>query len=257
MICKGVQWLGASCLKMDNLKEAIYAYQRALDLCGSTASEAMKQGLADAKAKQESEYEAIEKETSPARKHSLRRKILEEDWDIDQKHAEFHSVVHERQIEGLLLFAERMKWPYFNEARNYAEDVYANLRSGKSIQFHLQDWVVGLTLPGKWMAFKIMTALILCTPLITAQVGIARFYECGLFLPKKPYWRARTVLARVLGCLPNVISLCGWIGPCPAVGIQPALTSDPRPMHIRLKARRVAPIKSASEAEDNVIHIGG
>ena len=255
---KAWHWLGASCLKMDNLKEAIYAYQRALDLSGGNASEAMKQGLADAKAKRESEYQAVEQESSPARKHSLRMKIFEEDWDIDQRHAEFHSLVHERQIEGLLLFAERMKWPYVNEVRDYAEDVYANLRSGKSIQFHLHDWVFGLTLPGKWMAFKIMTALILCTPSITAQVGIARFYECGLVLPHKSYWRARTVLARVLGCLPNVISLCGWIGPCPAVEFQPAaLPSEAHRMHIRLKARRVAPIKSASEAEDNVIHIGG
>ena len=97
---KAWHWLGASCLKMDNLKEAIYAYQRALDLTGGTASEAMKQGLADAKAKRELEYQAIDKEINPARKHSLGMKTLEENWDIDHKHAEFHSLVHERQIEG-------------------------------------------------------------------------------------------------------------------------------------------------------------
>ncbi|KAL4872546.1 hypothetical protein BDV12DRAFT_193264 [Aspergillus spectabilis] len=36
-------------------------------------------------------------------------------------------------------------------------------------------------------------------------------------MPQTSYWRVWPVLARVLGCLPGVVSSNGWIGPCPAV----------------------------------------
>ena len=56
----------------------------------------------------------------------LWKNYLDEDWDIAFMVAELHSHVHERQVEGLLLFAERMKWPYINEVRDYTEDIYGN-----------------------------------------------------------------------------------------------------------------------------------
>jgi hypothetical protein len=51
--------------------------------------------------------------------------------------------VHEQQVDGLLFFAERMKWPYINETRDYAEDVYADLRSGDTIPMHFMIGCLG------------------------------------------------------------------------------------------------------------------
>jgi len=96
-----------------------------------------------------------------------------DDWNIFGKTLELHSLVHGRQVEGIFLFAERIKWPYINEVRDYAEDAYSSLRSGQTIPFLLHDWLFGMTLPGKWMSFKIMSVLILCTPSITADMEIA------------------------------------------------------------------------------------
>jgi tetratricopeptide (TPR) repeat protein len=247
--------LGAAEMKLENTKRAADAYQHAINLAGSDVTDLMKQGLTDAKTKMASGLEALGKGSDKAAKNKMRMKILDEEWDINGKNVEFHSHVHELQVEGLLLFAERLKWPYINEVRDFAEDVYDNLRSGRTIPFDLYDWIFGLTLPGKWMAFKIMTALILCTPSIAPDLGIALYYECGLSLPKQSYWRVRTVLGRVLGCLPRVLSLCGWIGPCPAVEFVPPLTKGNQPRHIRLKARRVAPIKCEPDSEDGMIYI--
>ena len=57
------------------------------------------------------------------------------------KSPETHSHVHQQQVDGLLHFAERMKWSYINETRDYAEDAYAKLRSGDATPIHLHDWL--------------------------------------------------------------------------------------------------------------------
>jgi len=165
-------------------------------------------------------------------------------WDIEEKLIEFHSRVHEKQTEGLLRFAEVLRWPYISEVRKYAEDVYVLLRSGnRGIDTNLFDWLYGIVLPGKWTAFKVMAALVLCTPSLTG-LGIAAHYDSGVSLSKSSYWRTRTVVGRVLGCLPGVKSVCGWIGPCPPI-------DGPCCSYIRVKARRVAPPR-----RDDVIRIG-
>ena len=113
------------------------------------------------------------------------RNFLTSIGEIFGKTSELHSHVHEQQVEGLLPFAEKMNWPYINEVRDYAEDVYANLRGGEIIDINLHDWLYGIVLPGKWFAFKLMTALILCTPTIK-EIGPALHYDDGLALPKRP-----------------------------------------------------------------------
>ncbi|KAI9812105.1 MAG: hypothetical protein M1832_000616 [Thelocarpon impressellum] len=167
----GKSWarLGIAELKLGNGKKARDAYQRAIEVAGSEITKSMEQGLANANAKNEADTNAIENEPNRAAKDVLRRKYEDQDWDIVGKVPEFHSHVHQQQVEGLLLFAERIKWPYFNEVRYYAEDVYGNLRSGLDIPVHLHDWFYGITLPGAWMSFKIMTALIQCTPSISTE----------------------------------------------------------------------------------------
>jgi hypothetical protein len=44
-----------------------------------------------------------------------------------------------------------------------------------------------------------------------------KYFDAGMSLQNVSYWRVRTVLVRVLGSLPGVKSVGGWIGPCPAV----------------------------------------
>ncbi|KAH6626043.1 prion-inhibition and propagation-domain-containing protein [Chaetomium sp. MPI-SDFR-AT-0129] len=242
--------MGMAILKQGQGKRAKKVYERALRIAGKDASPAMRKGLADAEARIKEAVKAINEEPDDEKAHNLQSAFLDEDWEMMGKTPELYSLVHEQQVEGLLHFAERIKWPYINDVRDYAEDVYSTLRSGSTINMHLHDWLYGLTLPGKWFAFKIMTALILCTPGLKDKVGIAHYFDCGLSLPTRSYWRVRTVLGRVLGCLPGVISLCGWIGPCPRVDFEPSLPAKPR--HIRIKTRRVAPIKHRPDSGDGI-----
>jgi tetratricopeptide (TPR) repeat protein len=243
--------------KLGNVKRALDVYQHAIQVAGECVTSAMQKGLEDAEANHKAKIKAIEQETDKTAKITLHNAYLDEDWDITMKVAEFHSHVHERQVEGLLLFAERMKWPYINEMRDYAEDAYGNLRSGGTMDMHLHDWLFGLTLPGKWMSFKIMAALVMCTPSISKSIGVSHYYDCGVSLPKRSYWRARTVLGRVLGCLPGVISLCGWIGPCPPVEVASSTSKESKanPRYVRLKTRRNSPIEYTPASEDGVIHL--
>jgi len=97
-----------------------------------------------------------------------------------------------------------------------------------------------------------MTALVLCTPSIKEKVGIVPYYNCGMALPSRSYWRLRTVLGRVLGCLQGVTSCCGWIGPCPGVDFDPPLHEGSLPRHVRVKARRIAMTEHISYSDDNI-----
>ncbi|KAJ6286662.1 prion-inhibition and propagation-domain-containing protein [Bipolaris maydis] len=239
--------IGAASTKCGLTKRGIQAFERAIELAGNNVSAAMQTGLANAKAQQEDELKKIDDEKDLKKREELRKAYIEQDYNTLMKGVEMHSRCHEQQVEGLLLFAEKMKWPWINEVRNYAEEAYSDLRGGQTLPADLHDWLFGMTLPGQWFAFKIMTALILCTPSIKQKTGIAAFFDCGLSLTKKSYWRVRTVLGRVLGCLPGVISLCGWIGPCPPVEfLSPVPVDADKPHHIRLKARNLSLVKHIS-----------
>ena len=245
--------LGMALVKEGQYKRAKKTYEKAIAVAGKEATAAMRQGLADAEAKLKETIAAINSETDQEKQHNLHTDYLDQDWEIMGKSVELHSRVHEQQVEGLLFFAERMKWPYINEVRDYAEDVYSNLRGGTIINIHLHDWLFGAMLPGKFFAFKLMTALVLCTPSVKDKVGIARYYECGFSLPTRSYWRCRTVLGSVLGCIPGVVQMGGWIGPCPRVQFDDSIDGN-EPRHIRIKTRRVAPIEH--RPDDNTISFG-
>lgn len=249
--------LGSASIKCGLTKRGIQAFERAIEFAGNDVSAAMRTGLANAKAQQEAELKKINEEKDLKKHEELRKAYVEQDYDTLMKGVEMHSRCHEQQVEGLLLFAEKIKWPWINEVRNYAEEAYSDLRGGQTLPADLHDWLFGMTLPGQWFAFKIMTALILCTPSIKQKAGIAPFFDCGLSLPKKSYWRVRTVLGRVLGCLPGIISLCGWIGPCPPVEfLSPVPEDADKPHHVRLKARNLSLVKHISRDPSAPILIG-
>lgn len=246
--------LGLAVLKIGHPKRAKKAYEKALEIAGNDATATIQQGLRLAEEEIARLTTAINAETNDEKRHQMRSDFVDQDWESFGKTVEFHSVIHEQQVEGLLLFAERIKWPYINELRDCAEDMYSNLRGGETLDVDLHDWLYGLTLPGKWFSFKIMTALVLCTPSIRDVTGISSYYECGLALPTSSYWRLRTALGRVLGCLPGVISMCGWIGPCPPVQFEQSAQND-KPRHVRIKARRIALSKYGATFNDGVPYI--
>jgi tetratricopeptide (TPR) repeat protein len=246
--------LAISQLSRGQSKKAKEAYEKAIDAAGSDATDQMRQGLIQADALIDTDLKMMDEETDFEKREHIWKSYFEQDWDLLGKTLQIHSHVHERQTEGLLLFAERLKWPYVDELRDYAEDIYSNLRGGGMIPLHLYDWIFGLSLPGQWFSFKIMSALILCTPSIAQDIGVAPYSDCGLSLPRQSYWRTQTALGRVLGALSGVISLNGWIGPCPPVEFYPPI-GDVKAHHIRISSRRVAPIEYIPP-KDGVIFVG-
>ncbi|EWC43849.1 hypothetical protein DRE_07293 [Drechslerella stenobrocha 248] len=131
------------------------------------------------------------------------------------------SLVHQRQCEGLIRFAETLKWSYMDEARNYIEGAYGDLITGKAIGFDMCDWLFGLVRPGKLYRHLIMNCLVYSSPSIRDYLGAPTF-TCGLVLPNQSFWPRRSVLGGVLGGLRNVTSVCGWVGPAPKVeGVAP------------------------------------
>ncbi|KAJ5682799.1 hypothetical protein N7462_005964 [Penicillium macrosclerotiorum] len=178
-------------IRLDD-QAAVEAYENAIALAGQGATAGMRQGLQDAREANTANMNAINKEKDLSKKEVFRKEFIEQDFEIAAK--------------------------------------TVKLRSGQLTPRHLQDWLFSLILPGKWFSFKIMSTLILCTPSLSETLGVAPYYNCGLSLPKRSYWRIRTVLGRVLGCQTGT----GW---------SDEDNFDPsKPRHINLKARAVTPI---------------
>jgi tetratricopeptide (TPR) repeat protein len=204
-------------LRQGHGQRAKRACEKAIQLAGDDAhSFCLYDQLADAERKINEATDAIQRETDEDKAHQLLSNFLDEDWDTLGKKVEFTSLVTEQQEQGLLRFAESIRWPYINEVRNQVKQAQTGAFDG-GLGSHLSDWLCGLTLPGKWCAAKIMTALITWTPTVRKKVGGAYYEQCGLSLSTCSYWRVRSIMGRVLGCLPGTVSLCGWIGPCPPV----------------------------------------
>ncbi|KAI9668494.1 MAG: hypothetical protein M1829_005372 [Trizodia sp. TS-e1964] len=178
------------------------AHKNAIALAAKDVTASMRLGLTCAGSAHTATLKAIEDEPDKEKKDVLRKDFKDQDFETTAYHV-----------------AERMKWPWINDVCDHAEEAYSNLRGGQVILAHLHDWLFDTKLLGQWFSFKIMTALILCLPAMDqTSPGIAHAYDCGLSMPGKSYWRIRTVRGRVLGCLSNVTSLCGWLGPCLFVG---------------------------------------
>jgi hypothetical protein len=94
--------VGATCfieLKRGNGKRAQAAYQRAIEIAG----------LADSQLKSMPIQSDRRKKTDPSARGDLWKSFHDRDWDILGKIPELHSHVHQRQVDGLLVLAERMK----------------------------------------------------------------------------------------------------------------------------------------------------
>lgn len=136
--------------------------------------------------------------------------------EISEGQLKVYSKVHETQVEGLIAFAEAMKWPFLHEVKQFAPTAYANHLNGKIVDVHFLDWLYGTCLPGRWFAWKCMSSTIYASPSLRSY-GTTPYFDAGLVLQEYSYWRTRTPLAHVLGGLADIKCLAGWVGPCPPV----------------------------------------
>lgn len=162
-------------------------------------------------------------------------------------HYVFRSLIHDRQVEGMLRFAELLGWPYMHETRAYMENVINDLQSMTPIGLEVLDWIFGLMLPGKEFRLRIMACLVYATT-STRSFRDPPFYTSGLVLPQKSYWPNGSALERVLGGMRDVRTVCGWTGPCPKIEDQNIKG------WIRIRARKLPlPLPNADEMEGMIV----
>jgi tetratricopeptide (TPR) repeat protein len=231
--------LGSARLELGKWEASVEAFEWAVDLLGEGGGgvpEAVREDLTRARRLL---LEVGDLRFVRLSAEEQEKRLAEEEWKLEGCSLRFVSGVHQLQIDGLLFFAETLKWPYLDEVRVFTKDVYEKVVAGTlAIDANTWDWLYGLSLPGKYFALKICRALVGCTPSLLEMPLNGRF-DAGLSLEQVSYWRVRSPLGRVLGCLPGVRSVCGWVGPCPPV-------HGPRSQFIRLQTRRISPLGEES-----------
>ncbi|KAJ5848910.1 hypothetical protein N7534_008228 [Penicillium rubens] len=213
----GYVLLGRACLGYKNYLRAREAFREAVPLAHAFDEKLpILQDLDKAQDALGAELKAIEQAAGEKEKAALMRARRIADLDPMGRTIAPRPAKDEQQLEGLFLFAERMQWPYLEAVRLCAKKAREDWLASHEPIYPVQvDWLFAVVLPGKHFAHVLMAMLVLSTPAIQS-VGMAPNSECGVALPECSYWRSRSVLGRVLGCLPGVTSLNGWVGPCPA-----------------------------------------
>lgn len=236
------QILAAAWKLSGNHVRSLEAYQRAVQVAGDKASPKLKRDLADAEAKIK-ELTSLNKEQDQLAQDDIRRQLGNQKWDPFLRRLRLQSRCHKTQVEGLVRFAQEMQWPHVGELRDYTRDVWGKLMRGAIGSCCVLDWLLGVTLPGNKMAFNLLCSLIELSPSVT-NLHLAPSTEHGLSLPQCSYWRSRSVLGRVLGAWPGVSELCGWIGPCPPVVLDHAVSKKKIAAHILCDPALVPTIKT-------------
>ncbi|KAL2783475.1 hypothetical protein BJX66DRAFT_127470 [Aspergillus keveii] len=224
--------LGKACMGYKNYARAQEAFQKAADLAESVEQkEPVLEQLASAETASRAELQAIEQESDEKRKRALVRDKNIADWDPWGKTIGIRPIKHQQQLDGLFLFAERMKWPYLAEARASVQKSCQDwLEFAEPIYYVQMDWLFAVVLPGQRFAHLLMTTLIYSTPTLERIMAMSLSPETGLVLPECSYWRTRSVLGRVFAGLPGVTALNGWVGPCP-VGTLDTPVDETPPAH--------------------------
>ncbi|KAL4874231.1 hypothetical protein BJY04DRAFT_226454 [Aspergillus karnatakaensis] len=220
-------------------KKALAAYEKAASLpAPEEDTQTFKERIVETKMDLVQEFLAATSIADPVRQHKAIKEINNWDYDIVGNMVRWHSKVHERQEEGLVAFAEAIKWPYVEEARVRITALYERLQAGKepNLMAALHDWLYGIVLPGKYFAYTIMNCLVLCSQTV-ASIGAAPPDLCGLRVDGVTYWRTNSVLGRVLGASTGISSLNGWLGPCPSVN---SSNGDERAAWLIVEAKRIS-----------------
>ncbi|KAH7270926.1 prion-inhibition and propagation-domain-containing protein [Fusarium solani] len=157
---------------------------------------------------------------------------------------EAHRTIKERQLDGIIKFAEEMEWPYVDEMR----DTVTKLLGPKAdeLQIHIRafDWASGLVLPGGPFSMAILGMLYSLSTTLTTRmpntVVPARKGNYGIVYPQASYWSVRSVLGKVLAPLTDARGsrmkcLGGFVGPC----LSPSLPESTFGLMLELQARQV------------------
>ncbi|KAM5378550.1 hypothetical protein ACJZ2D_004504 [Fusarium nematophilum] len=231
--------LGAAWKLGGNDVRALAAYERAVHVAGAEATDQMRRDLAETKAK-------IGRLSSPESDQASRYRLLKDlgnqHWETFLHPTRLQSHCHAAQVEALVCFAQHIKWPYLDELRSCSRDAWKKTTAGAIDSCLVQDWLLGLTLPGKWMSLKLMACLVEMSPSVS-RIPQAASFDHGLSLQGCSYWRSRSVLGRVLGAWPGVTSLCGWVGPCPPVVLDRDSSKKKPSSHVLVKPKLVNPVK--------------
>ncbi|KAL2833511.1 hypothetical protein BJY01DRAFT_225150 [Aspergillus pseudoustus] len=138
------------------------------------------------------------------------------------------SVMHQ-QLDAIILFVDRMKWPFGSEVHAEVARIRDSLDGDgiPSCDISLMDWAAGLILPGATFPVSIVTAMYGLSPTLRAQMPRqtvqARQGNYGVVYPQASYWHYRSVVGKVLAPLSllsesdggsRVHCLGAWVGPC-------------------------------------------
>lgn len=238
--------LAAAWKKGGNDVRALAAYEHAVKLVGSKATDQMKRDLTETKARIE-ELSSPQPEQNQVSRDKALKALGNQQWDTFLHPTRLQSHCHEAQVEGLICFAQHIKWPYLDELRANAKDAWKKTTTGAIVSCLMQDWLLGLTLPGKSVALKLMSCLIEMSPSVS-KIRLTESYQHGLSLPRCSYWRSRSVLGRVLGAWSGVTSLCGWVGPCPPVVVDHPMSKKKSSACMMVDAKPVDLLKSSGIA---------
>ncbi|SPN96524.1 uncharacterized protein DNG_00050 [Cephalotrichum gorgonifer] len=139
--------------------------------------------------------------------------------------------VKERQMDGIVKFAEEMQWPFLAEIKETARRLLSPQEDTSALDTLTWDWFSGLVMPGARFQLTTLTTLYGLSPSLSlhppASTVKIRKGTYGIVYPQGSYWNSRSIIGKVLGplsLLPDgetamgrkVKCLGGWVGPYPA-----------------------------------------
>jgi hypothetical protein len=126
-----------------------------------------------------------------------------------------HTDIRRCQVDAIISFAEKMKWPYLAEARKTLNDF---VQHGTPVDIRTWDWVAGMALPGSMLPLTLMFGLHQACPSLNkaapAGTVLLRHANFGFVFTQVSYWRSRSIIGKVLAVLPDLHEIGGWVGPC-------------------------------------------
>ncbi|KAJ5819548.1 hypothetical protein N7474_005139 [Penicillium riverlandense] len=139
--------------------------------------------------------------------------------------------VVKQQLDGVIKFADEMRWPYADEIRQAAIKLQNMVLDEMDIDLRVADWICGWVLPGGTFSMTLVAVLYNLSSTLRGHlpIGAIRLNSgCfGIIFPHASYWNVRSVLGKVLAPLAldsesghsQVRCLGGWVGPCPSVSL--------------------------------------
>jgi len=153
--------------------------------------------------------------------------------------------IRERQVNGILKFAEEMQWPYLSEIQEMGKKLLSPEGANVTLPMRAWDWYCGLVLPGAMFPLATIGTLYTMSATLRTRLPAAhvqmRNGNYGLVYPQASYWAIRSILGKVLAPLSligdkggnKIKCLGGWVGPSPS----PSLPESTFGVVVELKAR--------------------